>query len=47
MTSNEVPYQFCLSHTVWKAADFLARGLVVENYKRILEEQHVLGKQVR
>lgn len=47
MTSNEVPYQFCLSRTVWTAADFLARGSVVENYRRILEEQHVLGKQVR
>lgn len=28
------------------AAEFLAPALVVENY-RILEEQHVLGKQVR
>lgn len=29
------------------AEDSLAHALVVENYKRILEEQRVLGKHIR
>lgn len=47
VTVNEAPYQCCLSQTVWMAAGFLAQDLVVENDKRILGEQHVLGKQGR
>lgn len=47
MTINEVPCQFCLSPTFGWVLVFLPHDLVVQNYKRISEEQHVLGKQLR